>query len=480
MKYLRTFDTKSEYKKAKKNHSLVIPNVSYIKTDGSVYMTPSFATKYNAEAGDIVVYSKESYDTWNAATDDDTKKSSFQRVLESVKFIKPEFYTSDIAKLYIPDSIVVVPYSHTNDNKVRVMSLNYMDPSSPTTGSLSPVGIVWGAQTDISQLTNYTGVVRLNAPSLGKASGLSSGNDTHLPTGVFTALEVPNSDTDYYWNNANTSNAPCPYNSDGSLNQQFLGYDSTTGTSLTNNVFVDRDGLANTKAILNTLDTSYLESTLMGDTISNAQTYTYSKKTVTTYAYTENDSSVTVMTATDVDGTVTYADASGNALTANTSDNVTTYADTDGNTVVTATTTDDTTTYVDGSSHELTATSTTTNSNTSIFPAAMCCQRYSSVLFPNTVSVVDGKIDSWGDWYLPSAGEEAYYVVGRGQIAYALTQINAVKDITGVSAASYDTNWLWSSSECNYGNAWSLRPSDGGVYGYFKINSNRVRAFAAF
>lgn len=476
MKYLRTFATKSEYKTEKKNHSLVIPNVSYIKNDGSVYMTPAFATKFNAETGDIVVYSKESYDAWVATTDEDSKSSAFQRILESVRFVKPEFYTKELAEIYIPDSIVVVPYSHSVDNKVHVMSLKYMDPSAPTTGSTSPIGIVWGANVDISGITNYTGVVKLNAPSLGSASGLSSTNNSNLPSDVFTALEVPNSDTDYYWSNATASNAPCPYNSDGSVNQQFLGYDSTTGTSLTNNVFLDRDGLANTKAILNTLATAYLDKTLMGDTISNSQTYTYSSTKVTTYSY----DSTTVMTATDVDGTVTYVDSSNNELTATANDNVTTYADSEGKTVVTATTTDGTTTYVDSNSNVLTAATTTTDSKTNIFPAAMCCQRYSSVLFPNTVSVVDGKIGSWGDWFLPTANEDAYYCVGRGQITYALSQINAVSDITGVTAAPYNTDWLCSSSEYGGNYAWGLGPSSGCVGDYGKGNSCRVRAFAAF
>ena len=40
--------------------------------------------------------------------------------------------------------------------------------------------------------------------------------------------------------------------------------------------------------------------------------------------------------------------------------------------------------------------------------------------------------------------------------------------------------FYWSSSEDHYGNAWNVRPSDGNLYYYGKLNSYRVRCVLAF
>lgn len=402
MKYLRSFEKRADYKQEKKRHTLQLPNVSYIIYDGKTYITPAFATKYNAEAGDILVYTKESYDEWSAITEEGTtKNAAFQKMFNSITFIKPEAYTVDMAKVYVPEAIVAVPYSHTDDNTIRVMSLKNMNPSTPATGG-ARYNVCWGDNLDISDIKNYSGCVALASPSLGDSSGLASTTEAQLPSDAFTALEVVGSDADYYWYSANNFHAPCPYKSDGSLNPQFRGV-SSNGDALTTNCLADMDGYANTKAILNTLDKKYLDTTLMADSITNEATQTV--------------------------GTV----------------------------------------------------------STSIFPAAMCCQRYSSVLKPNTVKItttgagsnMTNEITSFGDWYLPSAGEIAYAIVSRNKISYALSMIRGSYNTNAADAHS--TFPLWSSSEKDSNYAWYSSSANGGVScNINKGNFAIVRAFASF
>lgn len=464
MKYLRSFNTKSDYKKEKKNHTLILPNVSYIKDDGSTYITPVFTTKFNAEAGDIVVYSKSVYDEWSTATDEDTKNAIFQKLLASVKYIKPEYYTSDVAEIYVPDSIVAVPYSHTDDNTLRVMSLKHMNPSSPNEGTTGANGIAWGAYVDIPNIKNHTGGVVLSSPLMGDASGLTSANPTYLPSDAFNKLEVLGSDMDYYWNSTTGNHAPCPYKSDNSLNPQFRGI-AADGTTLSNNCLGDMDGKSNTKSIINALDLAYINKTLQGDTITNAQTMVVGEN-------------VSYITETQrVDPGSNYINVDG--------ENATAPSEADGLNANGETPTDDN--PADGKVAVNVRVERKTNVSTNIFPAAMCCQRYSSVLKPNVIKITTNEsdntstIDSYGDWYLPSAGELAYIIVSRGKIAFALQQIYKINP---ASVALYSTDWLWSSSEYNGNNAWSLSPSDGNVNGggYYggKYGSGRVRAFAAF
>lgn len=369
-----------------------LPNVSYIKKDGSTYITPAITNKYNAEAGDILCYTKESYDKWSSATEGDAKTAAFNEMYASIKYIKPEAYTGQIAQTYIADGIVAVPYSHTDDNTVRVMSLKYMSPDTPKSGSLTTTNIVWGEFGDIQGIKNHTGGVCLTDPDLGDISGLKSTIPVYLPSDVFRAKEVIGSDGDYYWNQTGGDLVPCPYLADGSLNPQFRGVNSK-GATLQINCLSDMDGMSNTKAIIDTLDKNHLDKTLMASTVTNEQ---------------------------NVEGIKT-------------------------------------------------------------FPAAICCQRYHSVLKPNSVTYTTKDTSTtitYGDWYLPSAGEAAYIIVNRGKIAYALTQINVVHNN---SAAAYDLSWLWSSSECYSSNAWGLYPSDGRVNIYYdKYSGCRVRAFAAF
>ena len=372
-----------------------MPNVSLVKQDYAVYIMPTFTSKENAEAGDIIVYSKAAYTAWTEAEAGNAKNAAYETLLGSVRYMKPEHFNADSAELSLPEAIVAVPYSHTGDGTVRAMSLRHMSADDPENGSTSDTTTVWGANVNISGITDYRGGAVVSDVALGDKSTLTSASLTYLPSDTFNALEVINSDSEYYWYSATGEHAPCPYKADGSLNRQYLGEWGTNGSKLTNNCLGDMNGASNTEKIIDTLSKSYLDQTLFAATITNAQT----------------------------------KDVSGG--------------------------------------------------NTNIFPAAMCCQRYKTVLKPNTVAYDSANNKyTYGDWYLPSAGEVGYIIVSKGRINYALSRINAA--LPGTAAALVN-DWLWSSSEYNSNGAWFLDPSYGYVSaGGGKGRSLRVHAFAAF
>ena len=109
----------------------------------------------------------------------------------------------------------------------------------------------------------------------------------------------------------------------------------------------------------------------------------------------------------------------------------------------------------------------------------MCLVNYSgSYSYPaaeycNTFSAVSNGKGSSG-WYLPAAGELYSMSFSYGAINLGLQKLSK----TQISSSYY-----WSSSE--YANAyaydaWVVRPSDGGVYHYGKLNSYPVRCVLAF
>ena len=508
MKYLRTFETRADYKSAKKAHTLEVPNVSLVKQDYAVYIMPTFASKESAEAGDIIVYSKAAYTAWTEAEAGNAKDAAYEKLLGSVRYMKPEHFNADSAKLYVPEAIVAVPFSHTGDGTVRAMSLRHMSPADPENGSTSGTTAVWGANVDISGITNHTGGAVVSNVALGDKSTLTSAKPTYLPSDTFTALEVINSDSEYYWYDKNGNHAPCPYKANGSLNRQYLGEWGPNDSKLTNNCLGDMNGASNTEKIIDTLSKAYLDQTLFAATITNAQTKAVSglshKKVHVGETYTINaagDTKKAVATSKmleqrSVKAGEKYVDAYGVQQKAVANETVTaikgkrnvflkvgdTYKDVHGDTVTVTGDPDRPVVVNNILDDEMTVQAWVSKGNTNIFPAAMCCQRYKTVLKPNTVTY-DSAHDkyTYGDWYFPSAGEVGYTIVSQGRISYALSRINAALPGT---AAAWVNNWLWSSSEYGSRNAWYLNPSNGNVGNDFgngtKDGSFSVRAFAAF
>lgn len=504
MKYLRTFETRADYKSAKKAHTLEVPNVSLVKQDYAVYIMPTFATKESAEAGDIIVYSKAAYTAWTEAEAGNAKDAAYETLLGSVRYMKPEHFNADSAKLYVPEAIVAVPYSHTGDGTVRAMSLRHMSAADPENGSTSNTTTVWGANVDINGITNHTGCAVVSNVALGDKSTLTSSINAYLPSDTFTALEVINSDSEFYWYDKNVRHAPCPYKADGSLNRQYLGEWGTNGSKLTNNYLGDMNGASNTEKIIDTLSKAYLDQTLFAATITNKQTKAVSglgDKTVHVgESYKINaagDTKTAVATSEMLEKRIVqvgekYVDAYGVQQTADKETTVDaikakmgillnvgdTYKNVHGDTVTVTGNPDNPIIVNDALDDEMTVQAWVSKGNTNIFPAAMCCQRYKTVLKPNTVTYDSAKDEyTYGDWYLPSAGEVGYTIVSQGRISYALSRINAALPGT---AAAWVNDWLWSSSEYSYSGAWHFYPANGNG-NYFGRGINYwVRAFAAF
>ena len=503
MKYLRTFETRADYKSAKKAHTLEVPNVSLVKQDYAVYIMPTFVSKENAEAGDIIVYSKAAYTAWAEAEAGNAKNAAYETLLGSVRYMKPERFNADSAKLYVPEAIVAVPYSHTGDGTVRAMSLRHMSPDDPENGSAGDTMAVWGAGVHISGITNHRGGAVVTNVALGDKSTLIRASEAYLPSDTFTKLEVINSDSEYYWNSAAENHAPCPYKADGSLNRQYLGEWGTNGSKLTHNCLGDMNGASNTEKIIDTLSKAYLDQTLFAATITNAQTkevFGLGDKTVHVgEKYTINaagDTKTAVATLEmlekrPVHAGDKYVDAYGVQQTADKETTVTaikaktdtlttgdTYKDVHGDTVTVPGISGKPLIVTDILDDEMTVQAWVSKGHTNIFPAAMCCQRYKTVLKPNTVTYnSENDKYTYGDWYLPSAGEVGYTIVSQGRISYALRRINAV--LPGTAAALVKDS-LWSSSGYSDRHAWNLNPSNGYVNFSDKSYGDRVRAFAAF
>lgn len=113
----------------------------------------------------------------------------------------------------------------------------------------------------------------------------------------------------------------------------------------------------------------------------------------------------------------------------------------------------------------------------SMFPAACACARYSSVLKPCTIdtskTLEENIAANAMPWYLPACGEVGYSIVRGARIQYAMSQ---------VGATTYNTDWMWASSEYDSSHAWLLLPSSGSVDGTFYSKNGQVlvRPFTAF
>ena len=97
------------------------------------------------------------------------------------------------------------------------------------------------------------------------------------------------------------------------------------------------------------------------------------------------------------------------------------------------------------------------------YPAASCCDMYSTVGIPQ------------GSWYLPAAGELGYICVRRQALDNSLNKLIQ----GGVSSANvFASYYYWSSSEFSSASARYVLLNSGNVNYYGKSNSIYVRAFA--
>lgn len=229
MKYLRSFETKTDYNVAKANGEILKPSVTFV--ENKLYYESLPVTV----AGDIAVYDK---------VDKKFRFLSYSSYIES--------YHQD--GTLIPIGVVVVPSTHTPDNTSRVMSLVNMSCTSPSTGSTATqlavvpnhLSMYWGGNgidlglKNLEQVVTVDGNLSATDPNDG---GVSYSSWAKLPgtdpawTAIWNTIDIGTR-----WSSAEDTHGPSPYLSDGSRSKVYLKKE--------NNCLWDFDGKGNTDVIM--------------------------------------------------------------------------------------------------------------------------------------------------------------------------------------------------------------------------------------
>lgn len=210
MKNIKLFETESDYDSAKPDFAY--PTVSYVKdVDDVRYMTKPIIPIHTLPIK-AVFY--------------DSSTGSF------VKLYPDEI--TEVNPNYTPIGVEVVPAEHDvyGTGQAGIMSLAEMDYTTPDTGSSSHQNIYWGGHQVDTSLPNYDKVNLVN----GTTNRLGN-----LPSDQFTGATSLDGVSKYY---DIYSNAPSPFNADGSRNEAYY----TTAYS-TANALSDFDGVGNTTVL---------------------------------------------------------------------------------------------------------------------------------------------------------------------------------------------------------------------------------------
>lgn len=158
---------------------------------------------------------------------------------------------TDNIKNYTPIGVVVVPTSHKHyeDNKCAIMSLNYMNTSTPTTGGDGQYYIVWGMSINIDELSYFDVVPYIGGAGVVGDTILGTNNHGCYPSdkNTFTGVDNPYDIKTKYYSSSYNYYTPSPYNNDGTFNPN---YNLIVSPSSTTNALADFDGYNNTKKIL--------------------------------------------------------------------------------------------------------------------------------------------------------------------------------------------------------------------------------------
>ena len=151
----------------------------------------------------------------------------------------------------IPDGysvigVVVIPSSHDvyGTGECAIMSVNFMNYSTPDTGGASGQYIYWGGHgTDISNLTNFTVVNYVGSKGNVNKTVQGTTEGAYLPSDTFSTVNGLDGIANYFFN-SNSKYCPSPYNSNGSRNEAYYTTDYSQY-----NVLSDFDGVSNTKIL---------------------------------------------------------------------------------------------------------------------------------------------------------------------------------------------------------------------------------------
>ena len=229
--------------------SVVFPHVSSSKSEEDLRYSFKFKDD-NFIAGDIVVWDGEQ-----------------KRVIAQEGFFLSDKYT--------PIGVVVIPASHIDDGRARMMATRWMSCDDPENGSLTYKTMLWGTATDLTGLTNFSQVPVIARYDDDGQSGVTALTD---PQAIYTAQtyaflpsnypswtgETNPEDPGTRWRQSNTYwrenesgetvvdaynfYAPSPYAADGTPNPLYRAT-SYSGGSI-NNALSYFDGRHQTDVIL--------------------------------------------------------------------------------------------------------------------------------------------------------------------------------------------------------------------------------------
>lgn len=136
---------------------------------------------------------------------------------------------------YTPIDVEAIPAEHDvyGTGQAGIMSLAEMNYSTPDTGSSSYQYMNWGGFNVNTSLPNYNKVNLVDGTIAGSG---------YLPSDQFTGTTSLDGVSKY---SSTSSNAPSPYNADGSRNEVYY-----TTTYSTANAFSDFDGVGNTAVLI--------------------------------------------------------------------------------------------------------------------------------------------------------------------------------------------------------------------------------------
>ena len=230
MKYTKQYSTNSAYDA---DNARIKPNVSLILEDDSVKFNPFRISGRVAKAGTILL----------AKTATPTEKI----------FVPYESWDSTTYSAYTPIGVVVVPFTHTPDNTVRVMSLKNMDLTSPDSGSVTQNGnytknsFYWGGANLDAGLTKYNKIPNIdpanqNSGTVGLTDWVRIPSD-YLTGGTASTLDEG---TKYYNGTESGRFGISPY-----VTNDWKSYEALLIYKASNlNCMLDYNGSGNTATIL--------------------------------------------------------------------------------------------------------------------------------------------------------------------------------------------------------------------------------------
>ena len=149
---------------------------------------------------------------------------------------------------YTPIGVVVIPSSHMDDGRARMMSLRWMSCDDPENGSITVQNMVWGSATDLTGLTNFSEVPIIESATNQIISGVINGGYLSSDHSRYAGTSNPQDPGTKWYYDDNDSYIASPYALDGTPNPNYRAT-SYSGGSI-NNALSYFDGRHQTDVIL--------------------------------------------------------------------------------------------------------------------------------------------------------------------------------------------------------------------------------------